>query len=101
MSTTAGMLRGVGRPANLISEARIMVSSAMADPGDRSIPPTMITSVEPMEIRETMLTCSRMLRRFPRVRKRSEVKPTSRPTSRTATSGPTSDEFLSSSDPQG
>ena len=43
-------------PQNFNIMASSIVSSAIAEPGLRSIPPTMITAVDPMAISATMLT---------------------------------------------
>src|SRR3990170_5406150 len=58
MTRTTAIAEGTDIPSNLIREAMIMVSSAMAAPGERSIPPVRMTSVEPTATIATMLACS-------------------------------------------
>lgn len=72
-----------------------MVSRAIAEPGERSIPPVMITKVDPMDISATILTCSSMFLILPGEKNRSVLSPTMMVTRTTAISGPEIDELFS------
>src|SRR3989304_4351785 len=71
MTRTTAVAEGTDIPSNLIREAMIMVSSAMAAPGERSIPPVRMTSVEPTARIASMLACSATLLRLSRPMNRS------------------------------
>ena len=58
------------------------------DPNDRSMPPVMITMVEPMATIDRIDTCSAMLRKFCGSRKLGVVTVTIRVIMRRASSGP-------------
>ena len=77
-------------PQNFRELARIIVSSAIIDPGLRSMPPMKITAVEPMASSATTLTWSARLFMFPQTRNRSVVDMTSNATTIVATTGPVS-----------
>ncbi len=53
---------GIGRPASLMSVARTTVTSATAEPTDRSIPPAIITAVIPSAAIPTMTACTAIIR---------------------------------------
>src|SRR3972149_9865295 len=76
MTSTRTIADGADIPSNLIKEAMIMVSRAMADPGERSIPPVRMTSVDPTATMATMLACSATLLRLSSSMNRSVERPT-------------------------
>src|SRR3989304_10020053 len=88
MIRTMTMAEGTDLPSNLIRDPMIMVSSARAEPGDRSMPPVRITNVEPTATIATMLACRATLLRLSSRRKRSVDMVTATETTNSEMMGP-------------
>ena len=84
-SSTAGQN---GTPQSLTAEASTTVISAMAEPGERSIPPEKMTIVDPTAMIATIETCSTRLFRLPKSTKVGVVSATTSATIRQAADGP-------------
>ena len=94
ISTVAMTATASGTFMNLRNEARIIVRRVIADPGERSMPPLMMTSVDPIPRSDTMLTWRARLRRFSTMKNLSVVRPTRSVTTAVATTGPMMDELV-------
>ena len=74
--------------------ASTMVSTAIMDPGLRSIPPVMITIVAPRATTLSTATCRAMLRKFSALKKEGVVTATTTTMMRSAATGPANSVML-------